>query len=89
MLRMKRRVMRRLRSICSTNRPEGFYKPTRFYQPNLRDATNSVPKVSVRRQDSASQPFGTLVARDVPLERPSRRIFPSDKTSRREPSGRF
>ena len=47
------------------------------------------PEGFIEQQDFASQPFGTLVVRDIALERTSRRFFPSDKISRREPSGRF
>jgi hypothetical protein len=43
MLRMKRRVMRRLQNICSTNRPKGFCQPTRPLDANLWDVAVDKP----------------------------------------------
>jgi len=50
---------------------------------------SSVPKVVGNRQDSASLPFGTLVARDVAIEITSQRVYLGDGIYLLEPLGRL
>jgi hypothetical protein len=74
MLRMKRRVMRRLQSICVINRPEGI---------------DSVPKVLGNRHGFANRTFGTLVVRNVASGRTSQRVCLGDGTFLLKPLGRM
>jgi hypothetical protein len=68
--------MRRLPNIYSINqnRPNGMC---------------SVPKVAGNHQGSASQPFGTLIARNVALGRTSQRVCLGDGTFLLKPLGRM
>lgn len=66
MLRMKRRVMRRLVSIClidTQDRPKGLIQPTRFCKSNLWDVAVERTSRRLYRGDEllSTLAFGTSV----------------------------